>query len=43
MRLKTFSADTMNEAMMLVKEHFGEEAIIVSTQTGEDGEMGTQS
>ena len=37
MRLKTFSADTMNEAMMLVKEHFGEEAIIVSTQTGEDG------
>ncbi|MEQ8332902.1 hypothetical protein [Nisaea sp.] len=38
MRLKTFSADTMNEAMMLVKEHFGEDAIIVSTQAGEDGQ-----
>lgn len=37
MRLKTFSADTMNNAMLLVKEHFGEDAIIVSTQTGEDG------
>jgi len=37
MRLKTFSADTMNEAMALVKEHFGEDAIIVSTQSGEDG------
>lgn len=37
MRLKTFSAETMNDAMALVKEHFGEDAIIVSTQTGEDG------
>ncbi|UUX50517.1 hypothetical protein NUH88_02230 [Nisaea acidiphila] len=37
MRLKTFTADTMNDAMALVKEHFGEDAIIVSTQTGEGG------
>lgn len=37
MRLKTFSADTMNDAMALVKQHFGEEAIIVSTQAGENG------
>ena len=35
--MKTFSADTMSEAMMLVREHFGENAIIVSTQTDEDG------
>ena len=37
MRMKTFSADTMSEVMMLVREHFGENAIIVSTQTDEDG------
>ncbi|WP_420404636.1 hypothetical protein [Nisaea sp.] len=37
MRLKTFSAETMNDAMALVKQHFGEDAIIVSTQTGENG------
>ena len=37
MRMKTFSADTMSDAMMLVREHFGENAIIVSTQTDEDG------
>lgn len=38
MRLKTFSAATMNEALALVKKHFGDEAIIVSTQAGENGE-----
>ena len=32
MRLKTFSAPTMTEAMALVKEHMGSDAIIVSTQ-----------
>jgi flagellar biosynthesis protein FlhF len=37
MRLKTFNAPTMSEAMKLVREHLGEEAIIVSTQRGEGG------
>ncbi|WP_404425290.1 GTP-binding protein [Thalassospira australica] len=32
MRLKTFSAPTMTEAMALVKDHMGSDAIIVSTQ-----------
>lgn len=32
MRLKTFTAPTMTEAMALVKEHMGADAIIVSTQ-----------
>jgi flagellar biosynthesis protein FlhF len=37
MRLKTFSAPSMSEAMGMVKEHFGEDAIIVSSQKGENG------
>ncbi len=37
MRLKTFSAPSMSEAMHMVKEHFGEDAIIVSSQKGENG------
>lgn len=37
MRLKTFSAPSMTEAMAMVKEHFGDDAIIVSTQPGESG------
>lgn len=37
MRLKTFTAPSMSEAMKLVKEHFGDDAIIVSSQKGEGG------
>jgi flagellar biosynthesis protein FlhF len=37
MRLKTFNARTMNEAMKMVRDHLGEDAIIVSTQRGEGG------
>jgi len=37
MRLKTFTAPSMGEAMKLVKDHLGEDAIIVSTQKGEGG------
>jgi flagellar biosynthesis protein FlhF len=37
MRLKTFSAPSMSEAMNMVKAHFGEDAIIVSSQKGENG------
>ena len=37
MRLKTFSAPSMSEAMQMVKEHFGDDAIIVSSQKGENG------
>ena len=37
MRLKTFTAPSMNEAMQLVKTHLGPDAIIVSTQKGEAG------
>ena len=37
MRLKTFTAPSMSEAMKLVKDHFGEDAIIVSSQKGENG------
>ena len=35
MRLKTFSAPSMSDALKMVKEHFGEEAIIVSSQKAE--------
>ena len=37
MRLKTFSAPSMTEALKIVKEHFGEEAIIVSSQKADNG------
>jgi flagellar biosynthesis protein FlhF len=37
MRLKTFTAPSMGEAMHLVKAHLGEDAIIVSTQKGDGG------
>jgi len=38
MRLKTFSAPTTAEAMDLVRRDLGEDAIIVSTQPGGDGQ-----
>ena len=41
MRLKTFSASSMSDALKMVKEHFGEEAIIVSSQKAEIG-LGVQ-
>jgi flagellar biosynthesis protein FlhF len=37
MRLKTFNAPSMAEAMNLVKTHLGPDAIIVSTQKGDGG------
>lgn len=37
MRLKTFTAPSMGEAMQIVKAHLGEDAIIVSTQKGDGG------
>ena len=37
MRLKTYSAPTLAKAMELVRQEMGENAIIVSTQTGLDG------
>lgn len=37
MRLRTFTARTMSEAMALVRAGLGPEAIIVSTEEGEDG------
>ncbi len=37
MRLKTFNAPTMSEAMRLVREQMGEDAIIVSTQRVDGG------
>ncbi len=37
MRLKTFAAPTMSEAMALVRKHMGDDAIIVSTQRGDNG------
>lgn len=37
MRLKTFTAPTMAEAMDMVRREMGEDAIIVSTQPGSDG------
>ena len=41
MRLKTFSASSMSDALKMVKKHFGEEAIIVSSQKAEMG-LGVQ-
>ncbi|MGB0670423.1 MAG: AAA family ATPase [Rhodospirillales bacterium] len=38
MRLKTYTADTMSEAMDRVREELGDEAIIVSTQKASDGQ-----
>lgn len=37
MRLKTFTASTMSAAMALVRDQLGDDAIIVSTQRGEQG------
>jgi len=37
MRLRTFTASTMSEAMALVRARLGPEAIIVATDEGEDG------
>jgi len=37
MRLKTYTAATTAEAMSLVRQDMGEEAIIVSTQRAADG------
>jgi flagellar biosynthesis protein FlhF len=37
MRLSTFTAATMSEAMALVRARLGADAIIVSTEEGEDG------
>ena len=37
MRLRTFTAATMSEAMALVRARLGPEAVIVSTDEGEDG------
>ncbi len=39
MRLRSFSGRTMNEAMGLVRQQLGPEAIIVSTQEDDDGLM----
>ncbi|HUK60728.1 MAG TPA: hypothetical protein VLV50_15965 [Stellaceae bacterium] len=39
MRLRSYSGRTMNEAMSLVRQHLGPDAIIVSTQEDEDGRM----
>jgi flagellar biosynthesis protein FlhF len=39
MRLRSFSGRTMNEAMGLVRQHLGGDAIIVSTQEDDDGLM----
>lgn len=38
MRLKTYSAPTMSEAMELVRLEMGDDAVIVSTQKGADGQ-----
>lgn len=38
MRLKSFRAPTVAEAMKLVRDHFGDSAVIVSTQRGSNGE-----
>ena len=37
MRLKTFSAPSMTEALKIVKKHFGDEAIIVSSKKADNG------
>ena len=39
MRVRSFTAATMTEAMALVRAALGEDAIIVSTEPGEDGGM----
>lgn len=39
MRLRSFTGRTMNEAMGLVREHLGPDAIIVSTQEAEEGSV----
>ncbi|MGD9637781.1 MAG: GTP-binding protein [Alphaproteobacteria bacterium] len=38
MRIKTYTAPTITEAMALVKEELGDEAVIISTQKISDGE-----
>lgn len=38
MRIKTYTAPTITEAMALVKEELGDEAVIISTQKVSDGE-----
>jgi flagellar biosynthesis protein FlhF len=38
MRLKSYNAPTMAEAMRLVREELGDNAIIVSTQRSSDGQ-----
>src|SRR6202012_1838470 len=38
MRLKSYNAPTMAEAMRMVREELGEDAIIVSTQRSSDGQ-----
>ena len=37
MRLKTFSAPSMTDALKMVKDHFGDDAIIISSQKGDNG------
>ena len=37
MRLKTYTAPTMAEAMEMARQEMGEDAIIVSTQRGTGG------
>ncbi|MDG1275158.1 MAG: GTPase, partial [Alphaproteobacteria bacterium] len=37
MRLKTFTAPSMTDALRMVKDHFGDDAIIVSSQKGDGG------
>lgn len=37
MRLKTFKAPSMAEAMRIIRDELGEDAIIVSTQKGDEG------
>ena len=37
MRLKTFTAPSMTDALRMVKDHFGDDAIIVSSQKGDNG------
>ena len=38
MRLKSYNASTMADAMRLVREELGDDAIIVSTQRASDGQ-----
>lgn len=37
MRIKCYSADTMTDAMQLVRDELGDDAIIISTQRGSNG------